>query len=108
MSPSHHPSEHLLVEHAAGRLAPGQDLVVAAHVANCETCRAEVRLGETVGGALLDTLLPETMAPDALARALARIERPVPAAPSVSVRVTPADWIGFSSPAVDAAWRRRR
>jgi putative transcriptional regulator len=108
MSPSHHPSEHHLVEHAAGRLAPGQDLVVAAHVANCESCQAEVRLGEAVGGALLDALPPEVMAPDALARALARIERPIPPAPSIPTRAAPADWIGFSSPAVDAAWRHRR
>jgi putative transcriptional regulator len=107
MSPSHHPSEHHLVEHAAGGLAPGHDLVIAAHVTTCGTCQAEVRLGEAVGGALLDALPPEAMAKDALARALARIERPAPPA-TVASRGPPADWIGFSSPAVDAAWRRRR
>lgn len=108
MSPSHrHPSSDRLLEHAAGRLPPGQDLVVAAHVAVCETCRAEVHRHEAVGGALLEETEPAEMAADALDHALARIDRPAPAA-EPSREGIPPDWIEFSSPAVEQAWRRRR
>jgi putative transcriptional regulator len=107
MSPRHHPCEDRLLEHAAGALSAGSDLVIAAHVAVCEACRAEVRLSEAVGGALLDSLPPAPMADDSLAHALARIERPAPpsrAAPDAA----PPGWISFASPAVRNAWRRRR
>lgn len=106
MNPRHHPTEDILVEHALGRLQPGRDLVVAAHVAACSSCRIKMRETEIVGGALIETLAPETMAADALQRALAAIDRPEP--PSPSSPAPPTGWIGFSSPAVERAWRRRR
>jgi len=105
--PSHHPAHDRLIEHAAGRLGPGHDLVIAAHVAACEICQAEVRRCEAIGGAMLEELASAEMAKDALARGLARIERPAPDLP-VAERSTPPEWIGFSSPVVEAAWRRRR
>jgi putative transcriptional regulator len=107
MSPRHHPCEDRLLEHAVGALPVGRDLVVAAHVAVCETCRAEVRMSEAVGGSLLDALPPAPMADDSLAHALARIERPAPPAP-VASHPTPPDWIAFGSPLLERAWRRRR
>jgi putative transcriptional regulator len=110
MSPTHHPAVDRLLEHAAGQLPPGQDLVIAAHVAVCGACRAEVRRNETLGGALVEAAEPAAMAPDALQHALARIERPAAAKSALAepVLAMPVDWIDFSSPAVEAAWRKRR
>jgi putative transcriptional regulator len=105
MTPHHHPSEERLLEHAAGALPEGRDLVVAAHVAVCPACRAEVRHAEAVGGALLESLPPEPMAADALAHALALVERPAP--PQAPPAMRP-DWIPFPSPALETAWRHRR
>lgn len=76
MSPHHHPSAAVLADYAAGALADGPGLVVSAHLEHCPRCRAEVRLYEGVGGVLIDDLPPATMDDDALALALARIERP--------------------------------
>lgn len=70
----HHPSEATLVGHAARALGPAAGLVVAAHLARCPACRAKVGLAEAVGGALLETLPPTPLAPDALARLMARLE----------------------------------
>jgi putative transcriptional regulator len=104
MSPRFHPSDDRLWEHAAGSLLPGRDLVISAHIANCETCRAERETREAIGGALIDELAPVPLAAGALERALAGLDRPEAAAgPTL-----PDDWIGFAAPAVAEAWRRRR
>lgn len=79
MSVTHHPAEATLLEHAAGRLPAASGAVVAAHLEICPHCRAMARIGEAVGGALLDEMVPDRMAPDALALAMARLDRPVPA-----------------------------
>ncbi len=79
MSLHHHPSEAVLADYAAGALADGPSLVVSAHLERCPRCRAEVRLYEGVGGVLMADLPPAPMDDDALALALARIERPAPA-----------------------------
>lgn len=76
MSPRRHPSETLLLGFATGALGRGASLVVDAHLKACAACRAEVARLEAVGGALLDELPPAQMAPNALARALAKLEGP--------------------------------
>jgi putative transcriptional regulator len=76
VSPAHHPSDDILAAYAAGVLPDGPSLVMAAHLECCPQCRAAVGLFEAVGGALLDELPPAGMGEDALALALARIERP--------------------------------
>jgi putative transcriptional regulator len=91
MSPRHHPSDDLLVDYAAGGLAHGPRLVIASHLGACAACSAAVRLAETVGGLLMDDLAPTPMHPDALARAMAQIDRPVPGL--APVPAPPADWI---------------
>lgn len=107
MTPSRHPSPDWLIEHATGALAPGKDLVIAAHVAVCRACRDETRMAEAVGGALIESLEPAEMGEDALARALASIESRSQESPAARASVRP-DWIAFSSPAVETAWKRRR
>ncbi|MEO8811651.1 MAG: ChrR family anti-sigma-E factor [Caulobacteraceae bacterium] len=105
MTPRHHPDHALVIDFAAGTLGPGRNLVLSSHLGVCPACREEARLAESIGGALLGNLPPVAMQVDALARALARIERP-PAAPAPDVP-SPVDWIQ-TPPEVAAAARRRR
>jgi putative transcriptional regulator len=103
--PHFHPSSERLLEFASGVLSGHRALVVAAHLQACPACVDEVALDEAVGGALLNALPPALMDKDALARALARIERP---APTPAPPAPAPDW-GFAPPlAVEAAHKRRR
>lgn len=79
MTPRHHPSEDLISSCAAGTLRPGAAAVVRAHLARCAACRSEAAFFESLGGALLEAETPVPMAPDALRRAFAAIDRPPPA-----------------------------
>lgn len=88
MSLHHHPTEVVLAGYASGALADGPSLTVSAHLDHCAACRARVRLFEQVGGALLADEPQAALADDALALALARIERPEPA-PRVRAAVSP-------------------
>lgn len=106
MTPRYHPASDRLVEFAAGGLNAHRALVVGAHVTACPACAAETAVAEAVGGALLRELPPAAMQDDALAQALARIERPVP--PRRAPAPAMPDWCVAPSPAVDAARRRRR
>jgi putative transcriptional regulator len=81
MSLLHHPSPDALAAYASGRLGRGLSLVVDVHLHACADCRGEIRRLEAVGGALLNSVEPARMEPDALARALARIEAPPPPEP---------------------------
>lgn len=105
-TPRYHPSSDLLVDHVRGALEPGRALVTGAHVAACPECQKAVRLGEAVGGALLDELAPAEMAPDALQRAMAAIDQPPP--PPASAATRPPDWIGVPPEVLEAALRRKR
>lgn len=78
----HHPAAETLLAHAAGTLAPGHALVVAAHVQGCAHCRAEQARLEATGGALLDSLAPEPLAVDAFAAVLARLGEMAPPPPA--------------------------
>ena len=78
MRPVHHPSEPVLADYASGALADGPSLAVSAHLELCLCCRKATRLFEAVGGEMLQEAPPAEMQADALARALARIERPDP------------------------------
>jgi putative transcriptional regulator len=105
--PNHHPSDETLFDFARGALSAGRAMVLKVHLGVCPACRAQVRLGEAVGGALLSELAPADMAPDALDQALARIERPAPAPVATAVR-TPDDWIRVPADVLVAAARRKR
>jgi putative transcriptional regulator len=82
VTPRRHPSEDRIAACATGALRPGADLVVRAHLAVCAECRREAQFFESLGGALLEAEPAADLQPDALARALAAIERPVPDAAS--------------------------
>jgi len=81
----HHPSDELLLAGAAGTLDAGAAIVLGAHLEGCAHCRAGVRLFESVGGAMLESIEPALMAPEALAQTLATIDGvPAPAARPVA------------------------
>lgn len=82
----HHPAEASLIACAAGTIPMAHARVIGVHTARCPVCAAGLRAAEAAGGALLDALPPAPMAPDALARALARLDtaapEPAPPAPA--------------------------
>lgn len=83
-----HPSEELVLAHAAGALEPRLALVVAAHLSLCPHCRAIGSEAEEAGGHLLDAVAPVAMSDDALAHVMTRIGaalQPAPAAPELSL-----------------------
>ena len=111
MSVRHHPSHDLLIAYAAGGLRADRALVISTHLRACDACRGEVGLAEAVGGALLASLPPAAMAPDALERALAQIERPAPGPPRPEAPTpngAPPGWIEIPKDVVDAVRNRRR
>ena len=93
MMPNYHPSESLTLEWAAGTLSSGRALIMATHLDVCASCRHDAARAESIGGALLSDLTGTAMKSDALALALARIERPVAEAPAGAAKIQPADWI---------------
>ncbi len=74
----HHPAEASLIACAAGAMPMAHARVIEVHAARCPVCAAGLRAAEAAGGALLDALPPAPMAPDALARALARLDTAAP------------------------------
>lgn len=108
-----HPAPpELLLDYASGALAEGPALLVAAHLAYSEEARADVAALEATAGEMLESMPPEALDDEALARTLARIEapsEPPPAAPSgdAAARI-----VGTAIPAPlrrylpeDARWR---
>jgi putative transcriptional regulator len=78
MSPQHHPADDVLAAYAAGALEPGFGLVVGAHLEACAHCRARVGAFEATSGAALVDLPESEIAPDALAKVMARLDEPLP------------------------------
>jgi putative transcriptional regulator len=70
----HHPDAEMILAHAGGSLSGGVALVVATHVEGCAHCQRQVSEFEVLGGAMLESIEPDTMRPDALAQTLARID----------------------------------
>jgi putative transcriptional regulator len=104
MNPIRHPDEARLLDYAAGALDHGQRLVLACHVGACAECAAKVAPAEALGGVLLESSPPVAMSDDALARIMARIDRPPAAA--AGVVEPPAGWIRVPPEVVLAARRR--
>jgi putative transcriptional regulator len=104
MTPRHHPADDLLLRYATGAASGGERLVLAAHLGVCGQCQRAVAEAEAVGGALLAALPPAELHPDALALALARIERPHRIA---APRPRPVGWIPAPDPVLGAVSRRR-
>ena len=78
-APLHHIPRDLLDAYAAGTLPHAFAVVVAAHVALCDACRAELEAGDMLGGALIEALPGADLAPDALTRMMAALDSAAPA-----------------------------
>jgi len=74
----HHPEGALLLAYAGGAMDEAMGLILATHMAYCETCRAEVSRLETIGGSLLQEIAPVPMSGGALDAALAKLDTAKP------------------------------
>lgn len=89
MTITHHPNEALLLDYATGTLGEAWALAIATHLALCPGCRRSVAELEALGGSLLASLAPATMARGSLEAVMARLDhepppQDTPAAPSSS------------------------
>jgi putative transcriptional regulator len=110
-TPTHHPSEAVLVAYGAGGLSEMLALVVATHLAWCSECRAAVHAVEAVGGSLLETLPRSALADDALEHTLARLtdqREPGGAirSPQAGALRMPEPLRSYVGPVVESRWRR--
>jgi len=115
--PTHHPSQPLLMDYAAGTAREPVAVLIATHLALCPACRAEIARLEALGGALLEEVPAEPLSDAALARALSSLDAatdsagestpgPAPgaeAAPDLRVPRPLRDYLGEFE---KAAWRR--
>lgn len=74
MTIHHHPSDETLLHHAVGTLSAGLALVAAVHIEGCAVCRSRSAHFEAVGGTILEDMPQARLAPDALGRALERLD----------------------------------
>jgi putative transcriptional regulator len=77
----HHPEDGVLLAFATGTQGLAHRLVISAHIESCPACRARVSGFEAVGGVMLEHIEPAPLSPDALIRALAALDAPVPPPP---------------------------
>lgn len=84
---THRLGDEWLMAYAAGALSEGQSLLLAAHLSFLDDAAERLAVAEAAGGALLETVSPDLMAPDALAQTLARLDAPLPATPAPAPRV---------------------
>ena len=68
------------MRYAAGTLGQGPALVVGVHACLSPQTRARAQIFEAIGGAMVESLDPSSMKPDAFAKVIRRIEEPSPAA----------------------------
>lgn len=86
--------DELLMAHAAGRLPEPLALIVGTHLALCPEARSRYCRFLTLGGLILETAEPASLAPDALARLLERLDQEEPAAIRQSPAAFPAATAG--------------
>lgn len=71
----HHPTNDMLLEHAAGTLPWAFSLGVAAHLQMCLQCRQHVHYLNELGGALLESTEPSAPSPSAFNRLMSKIDQ---------------------------------
>jgi putative transcriptional regulator len=70
---AHHPGEELIAAYAAGTLDEASALALATHITLCPRCRKHHADLEALGGALIEDMVSEPLAENALANTLARV-----------------------------------
>ncbi|MGZ3273822.1 MAG: cupin domain-containing protein [Caulobacteraceae bacterium] len=81
-----HPSHESLADYASGALKTGARLVLGIHLGACPACRREVERLESVGGALMAEAQAADLAPGALDRAMAALDRAPEPAPRLGLQ----------------------
>jgi len=104
-------ADEWLVDYAAGAAPEAVAVLVDAHLSLCAPARATLARLDAVGGALLDRMEPAALAPDALDRMMARLDRPAPPAASPAPRAAhpllPEALVPYAGTDLDAlAWRK--
>ncbi len=74
--PTHHLSDELLLDYAAGATDEAVGILIAAHLTLCPSCRARADHLDAVGGQMLAQMAPSALADDALDRLMARLDDP--------------------------------
>lgn len=110
MTPTHHPSDALLLSYAAGTTAEAEALAMSTHLTFCPECRARLAAAEAVGGALLDQIESAPLPAVALQSVLARLDEPVAAAdrpsPPQALEELPHALAGYAAEALaQSGWR---
>lgn len=107
---THRLGDEWIMEYAAGTLSEGEAVLVASHLSYRPDAARSMEAAEAIGGSLLEGEAAATMAPDALAAVLSRIDEPAPderaissapppALPATTDRVLPAplrEWLGVN------------
>lgn len=107
----HHLDEATLLRYASGDLDEAFSVIVASHLAMCDTCREAVRVAERVGGHLLEESETSALTAGAFERLMARIDvagTPIsaperPRAPGGNVPVPLQRFVGRSLD--DVSWK---
>lgn len=73
MTLSHHPSDALILDYAAGNIGPAAELAVASHLSFCPHCRRTTRTLDAVGGRFLAESPPTGTTTGTLAGIMARV-----------------------------------
>lgn len=76
MSIQHHLDDATLMAYAAGSLPEAFNLIVAAHLSLCDSCRAAAESYDAVGGSLLEDADAVSLSADSLEHAMALLDRP--------------------------------
>ena len=100
---AHRLGDEWIMEYAAGTLSEGEAILVASHLSFLPDAAEMLEVAEAIGGSLLEHETSASMAPDALASVLARIDGAATAAPlrgrpsaaTESILPTPLrEWLG--------------
>lgn len=76
MSIRHHAPAPYILDYASGALVGAPSLIIAAHVALCPKCRAEVEALEQIGGVLMESAPAAELSDDLLNRTMALLDAP--------------------------------
>lgn len=81
VEPSHHLSDDMLLDYAAGSLDEATSLIVATHLTYCPSCRKQATELDALGGTLLRDVAPVSLSKGSLESVLARLDQPAEPAP---------------------------
>ena len=78
----HHPTEHILIEHAAGALSAGPALCVASHLEFCSECAQHNRQLSQLGSAMMMDTQEGKVEDNLFDQIMQRVDEPVEKRPS--------------------------